>query len=104
VRVNGGLLWFGEVRAANLRSRESVEATSTSGLGSAFGVAASSGALRASGVMQIVAGPPSPEPPSAPLVKISGQYFDGRAAQNVNDALLASSSVCDVASLTQLTL
>jgi hypothetical protein len=93
VRVNGGLLWFGEVRAANLRSRESVEAPLTSGPISAFGAApASTGAVRASGVMQIVAGPTAPEPPSAPLVKISGRYFDGRTAQTVNEALLANSS------------
>jgi hypothetical protein len=93
VRVNGGLLWFGEVRAANLRSRESANATSASSPISAFGAApASTGAVRASGVMQIVAGPPAPEPSSTPLVRISGQYFDGRTSQTLNDAPLSNSS------------
>lgn len=53
---------------------------------------ASIGAVRASGVMQIVAGPPAPEPPSTPSVKIGGQYFDGRTTQTINEAPLTNSS------------
>jgi hypothetical protein len=81
VRANGGLLWFGDVRASNLRDH-----------GTADAVSAAAGIIRASGVMQIVAGPPAPEPASTPQVLLSGQYSDNQRTQTVRDATLASSS------------
>jgi len=86
VRANGGLLWYGDVKARNLRSKQS---------GVLSGAA--SGALTCSGLMQIA---PAVTPATAAAtaagtstVKVAGTYVNSSgSAQTLADSLLAADS------------
>ncbi|HEX8234526.1 MAG TPA: hypothetical protein VF600_01075 [Abditibacteriaceae bacterium] len=85
VRVNGSLLWYGDVKAAGLRSPQSAT----------YGQSATDtvpGAIKASGLMQIMQ--ETTTPASTPQVAITGQYFNGRSNQNTpaNTTLDSSSA------------
>jgi len=78
VRANGGLLWFGDVRALQLRAAQNA----SSGAGAAT--------IRASGAVQLM---PAPSAPTAvPAVTVAGEYSNNGSTRTLPDATLVASN------------
>lgn len=78
VRANGGLLWFGDVRALQLRAAQNASSS------------AGAATIRASGGVQLM---PAPSAPTAvPAVTVAGEYSNNGSTRALPNATLVASN------------
>ncbi|HVF84774.1 MAG TPA: hypothetical protein VM821_02245, partial [Abditibacteriaceae bacterium] len=78
VRANGGLLWFGDVRALQLRAAQNASSS------------AGAATIRASGGVQFM---PAPSAPTAiPAVTVAGEYSNNGSTRTLSNAPLVPSN------------